>query len=950
MSSTSDWLTGFNTLDAVDKQQILTWYKQSEDQTKNPGRFIGLNEQTKLRFEFINKILIDTVKLDNVQIKPIMDNLKSYYNTIDDTTQKYELVLFDLINAIYRFSKNNTDITEFNPVFDIKNQFPNFEAHFKKEKLDILNFNAFFKKPTDVYDTIGFICSFRQIITKDVIEKLDKAAEIDDTNKSISSSFAYQCELELCYLSIIIKMIVFSYKDDDLSTIVDTSIDNWLNNYPFRILNSKGDFTPDNFFLTANRYIRNNNVDIQKRLNSYYAFFNKLKNTRTPAKVTINSCIDFLDLYDSGNTYKTFDYIGAPDKSMRSIYFREDFDYLNSLLFRGINLTRIFWIDVDKKVEAAPNKKLGAYLLLLSNAKDITEFYNTIANELGIENGFTQAMYNKTKRYDTICKTPDDDLKNIFGDFAIKEQEEHIESPPEYLDIQVLEKDDYKKYANKNVTFISREINIITELEYKYYKEYSEDSKLIFKEDGKTGRSYRYCLGSTCDIISFDDLQLNINTREEVLKEPIYRETYSDIEKSTEFVKNLLQDVDKRKIHIYWLYFTVKKEMEDGSILSIKTQFDVIHANSSSIQEIYDTFKSHENIFLISIDYGKLPDETLPTIKTPNMPIDTYNQKMAEINQRIDKLQNETMVKYKNAIRDLEILGEKRINFQRQIFLNAQASEISANATQKAEAAKAKADSKAALDKILKENEEKKNRAAELQREAEAELARVKEVGEKLKQQREADRAKMAKEMEDERVRREAEAEEKLKEEESNTQIKDNDKTIKKGMKGINKQRDMFDTIKEQFNTIYKDIENQSDDLKEKKAQFDTAVTSLTTEFDGFDTSLQSIEEQRKKLMDARTSNESKENIKKATEELITEQEILIGTDFYDGINDTFIENITIMKESLDAAEKLLNDIKSSQQVVKTRTSARQKAKREGKCPDNFEPVGKTGFCKKKDE
>jgi len=48
MSDITLWKNSFisDTLQAIDKKQILTWYEQSEDQTLNPGRFIGLSEQT----------------------------------------------------------------------------------------------------------------------------------------------------------------------------------------------------------------------------------------------------------------------------------------------------------------------------------------------------------------------------------------------------------------------------------------------------------------------------------------------------------------------------------------------------------------------------------------------------------------------------------------------------------------------------------------------------------------------------------------------------------------------------------------------------------------------------------------------------------------------------------------------------------------------------------------
>jgi hypothetical protein len=949
MSDITLWKNSFisDTLQAIDKKQILTWYEQSEDQTLNPGRFIGLSEQTKRRFEFINKHLIEVGINDIVKIKDIMNNIKLYFNTIDDTNQKYELVLFDLINEVYRLANNN-NITNFKPIFDIKNQFPKFEAHFKKEKLDSLNFNAFFRNPTNTYSTIGFICSFRQIITKDVIEKLDKAAEIDDTNKSASSSFSYQSELEICYLSIIIKMIVFSYKDPELASIVDTSINNWLNNYPFRILNGKGDFTPDNFFLSANSYIRSE-YNLNKRLNSYYAFFNKLKNTRTPPKVTINSCIDFLDLYDGNNTYEQIDWIDKPEKSMRSIYFRDDFDYLNSLLFRGINLNRNFWIDLDKKVEEK-NKKLGTYLLLLANAKGIDEFYETIINELELKNAFIQDMADKMKRYNKICETSDEDLKNILNNFGT-EEEPNIKPTPEYLDIEVLKKSDYKDYFNKNVAFLSKEIILkIDDKKYMYYTDFSNFSKIILNNDNITKRAYNYCLGDNeCNIVKYDGLRLNINTDEKIIKEPIHKFVYSNKILNNATLTKLLKDVVLRKIHIYWLKFTVEKLLPDGTTLIVKTMFDVVNADPSAIKKIYKEFTLHDDFFLISIEYGKLSDET-KSITKPKIREDTYNERMMKLNERIFKLENETIVKYKQEINNIDILGQQQVNIQKQLYFNTQKMELGANQTQLAEIDKAKADNKAALDKIVAENNENKARAEALLKEAQAKLTRLIEVGESIKAQREAARAKRAAELEKEILQKQAEAEERAVIDALFNQIKENNNDIKREIRQVNKSKTYFNIVKDKFETIYNQvIKYKQDALITEKEEFDKAVEKLTGEFNSVENSTESLDKKYIDLINMKKEHKiDKEKLNKESNDLIFEQETIKGISNL--LEDIIVENTDIIKKVTDVAAKILDsdEIKNIIKGMLNESQPKvQRSQRKKACPKNYKKLSTQGFCEK---
>jgi len=854
----NQWTESLRTVPAIDRNQILTWYQKASNQSENPGRFLGLDEQTKRRFEFINKELLgdsSSIKNDYGQIKAVLDNLKSYFNAIDNTSQKYELVLFDLINQIYR-----TDL-DFTPKFDFKNQFPKFEAHFKTEKLEMLNLGQFFKKPTVTYSTVNFICAFRQIITKDVIEKLDKAAEIDETNKSSNSSFIYQSELEFCYLSLIIKMISSAYTDDALSGVVDSVINTWLNNYPFRILNSKGDFTPDNFFISANTYIREGVVSVKERLRNYFDFFNRLRNTRTPAKVTIVSPVEFLDLYDASNTYDRGTMTGddkLPTKPMRSVYFREDFDYLNSLLIRGVNLNRTFWIDVDRIVNMK-NKKLGFYLLLANNIKGLDEFYDTIVKDLGLKNGFTQDMDDRMERYKTICETSDEKLELILKEFGKKEEEPHVEDTPEIIDIEVLTKTDYNKYLNKNIAYVSKEIVTYNNDIYKMHVEYSPNSKIILKDDG-TERSYNYCYGSSedfCNIIAYHNLRININSSETLLKEPIIKVTYKkSITKGknniTEVIDKMIKDVVDRKVRIYWVYFTLQNILTDGTILSIKTQFDVLNSDPVSIKNLCNTFATHDKFLILSFDYGKLPDETKP-IPKPELRADTFSERMAEIKKRSDKLQNETMVKYKQEIDILMFQGRQQIAIKEQEYANARARELDASDVQRLEMAKLKAESKAGIAKMKEENEAKQAAANLLLKEAEAELERLKELGKKLETEREKARAAREAALEAERLKQKAAEEEAAAANALDADIENNREIIEKGYKEMKKYTKIFEKLKETFLKKYAEIETIKKDgpflIDEKKA-LDAAVDKEASEFREIEAGHNSLEILRKEIID----------------------------------------------------------------------------------------------------
>jgi chromosome segregation ATPase len=194
-------------------------------------------------------------------------------------------------------------------------------------------------------------------------------------------------------------------------------------------------------------------------------------------------------------------------------------------------------------------------------------------------------------------------------------------------------------------------------------------------------------------------------------------------------------------------------------------------------------------------------------------------------------------------INNIDILGQQQVNIQKQLYFNTQKMELGANQTQLSEIDKAKADNKAALDKIVAENNENKARAEALLKEAQAKLTRLIEVGESIKAQREAARAKRAAELEKEILQKQAEAEERAVIDALFNQIKENNNDIKREIRQVNKSKTYFNIVKDKFEIIYNQvIKYKQDALITEKEEFDKAVEKLTGEFNSVDNSTESLD------------------------------------------------------------------------------------------------------------
>lgn len=840
-------VSAFDNVTALDKQKVLDWYLLSKDRSQNPGRIIDLDEHGKICFKLINSTLISGgYELD--YINNIIDNLKKYYNSLDSVSQKHELVLIDLMIETYKLTAEN-DSAVFEPEINFKELLPKFEAHFTTEKLEMLDFKIMFSA-SDGYIPLNFLCRFRQTITKDVIEKLDKAFEIDSHKSSSNSLFAYQSELEYCYIDLLIKMIISTYDSPYHLEILVSIIGNWLNKYPFRTLNSKGVSTPDNFFVSFNNYVlkiteetygNDENEKNKKIINYYYAFLNKLKIVRSPVQINIETHHDFFDKYDSSKKYEQ-NGIEPIDVSIRSIYFREDFDYLNSLLIRGINLNRKFWIIIDKAVESFADKKLGTYLQLLANAKGLDEFYKTITFDLNLENNdFLLKMLERLEMNKKICDIPkdykDDNLIVVpYG--GLIEEDVEMEEPMvnkqkinPFQDISgIFPQGEYKKYVLNGIHFIDRDIYVTDETNRYVMKSYEKSSKTkIINENNK---SITICAPKDrCNILNFREMLFNLETDSSGFIYPIHRISYE--RNNLGSFAELMKLVNLKKCKIYRIGFYSQNKLKGAKhIVDFFYNFDVVNAENSSIINFVNTLTSKKGFIAISVDYVKIPDPK--NIDKPVFRKDDFKERMLELQKSIDRLIEVTLVEYRMKYEKAQAEGEIEIAAAETKVLDAQAEEINANNTRRTEIAKIKEDGAKELERIKQANKAKEKAAKDALAAAEAELQKAKDEMERKKREREEELRKAKEEYERKRKIQEAEIaalKEKQKIVDSQKLLGDEIKVLRKEI-GIIKSgfngsglNGSFDKNIKNFNDSYEEINKyKPGSLTDEKASIEALI------------------------------------------------------------------------------------------------------------------------------
>ena len=394
-----------NKLDIIYNSPIIKkWYEQSDKSIDNPYQLVDLNDRMKELFMFI-KGQLKYNNLDEVQIIKVIDRLKKFYKEQTDKIKKSDIIFIELLIESNRLAVEMNPAQDFNYNIDLDKDFkkfmPQIAEHFKPAQLLQLNFQDFLNK--------DFLTEFKKIVTIDVIENLDKASIEEQEKGGLLYKFQYESHMEYLYIQIIIKMLETEYIENL------NPISNWLENYPFRMLNKNGANVPDNFYMSAYNYI-NKELDKANIKNLYLGFFNKLKSVRNFPAVYIDSPIDFLDLYDVATQ------IVDTSINMRSIYFREDYDYLNSLNIKGVNLNRKFWIMLDAELD---NKKLGFYIKSIGTVSTIEEFLNIITtNVASIGNDFIEKLKYEVYKQQELCKVkPEEEKEVVYGDVVLSNKE-----------------------------------------------------------------------------------------------------------------------------------------------------------------------------------------------------------------------------------------------------------------------------------------------------------------------------------------------------------------------------------------------------------------------------------------------------------------------------------------------------------------------------------------------
>ena len=744
----SAWQTGILSTGNLDSQKIVNWYLQSNDRTKYPGLFVDLFEQGKRCFNYINITLIDNNKknIDETAdiITTILGRLKGFYQTMSKEDQSYETVLIDLILQTYKlveiYKVDNPTLT-FEPKLErkeLEEYFPKTVAHFEPEIFyDVLKINEFLLiRPN--YSPTEFLCRLKLVLNKQNLEALDKEYQLLDDNKSITSRFNYQCLIEFHYINLFTHMIDSSTKNIDMLKLVDATLNNWFNIYPYRLLNKDGLFVPENFFVTFNNYIReayqgdgeddNSKVDRINRVYYYYLFLNNLKLTRSPPKAHYDSCSDFLDKYDSskpnivdfrvayydsngisdlvkaisdpgenGNAFKFILNTNIKTKiengiNIRSIYFREDFDFLNSLNIKGINLNRKFWITLDKRLEEQ-NENIGNYFQIAQKVQNISEFFNNVVLKLGVSgNDVIALMQEELERYKQICDPlrEKSDVKPVDTDFD--------------KEITYFTEHEYVNLAKNGIFLMSRFDDFATKQTatskntYEFIDYENDNSQKLFESDLRSIKLAKVFIANTKNTRIKEFRISNYNSQIDV-KYPMTLDTYS--KESFDDVKSKIEralEINTIKINFVEITFKYEDTSKSPVIKNINTilMFDVL--GSFKVMDFISRVINMPNFSYIGIFHSATPEK----IKFPDAMLrnDDTQLRLKLIDIEFKKLINVTKPKYNNLLRlDTANFGVKKA------LLEAKLAEILSrnNKSERAESATKVAILKATQEKLFAE-------------------------------------------------------------------------------------------------------------------------------------------------------------------------------------------------------------------------------------------------------
>ena len=312
-----DALENLNKVNAADKDLVVRWYNLSADENRNPEHLVNLSTQGREQFALMAELFGD------IESKVMKDLLRFYISAATRNSELFKFHLIDkLLGSGFNIKLENFKYDNFKrPLY-----FPEFSTHFDPEHLSSFRF-------IDIFTTNpSFRTYFLSIMTQQLIDNLDERYNryLENSQQGVADLYTYETYLEDIYLDLILNGFF------DKSTIVQ-----WLGIYPFRLMNEKGDTVPDNFYKSFQGHIVENNTA------EYLDFFKQLKLIKKGNHSTHEV---FMKDYDSHAT-------------TRSVLFREDFYFMNSLYFRGAQLKRSFWIQLDSILQSSPDKRyIGEYL------------------------------------------------------------------------------------------------------------------------------------------------------------------------------------------------------------------------------------------------------------------------------------------------------------------------------------------------------------------------------------------------------------------------------------------------------------------------------------------------------------------------------------------------------------------------------------------------------------
>jgi hypothetical protein len=245
----------------------------------------------------LHNISTTAVAQKNRFIEDVLNKTKAWYKTLPEKELKDKLLFFKLLIKVQE-NINSTDappplikpddddmIFNIDYTHDLNIFMEDFVEHFETEHLDRLYFKN--------YISSTFLETLVKVLTNEDIDKMSEASINSQEKGDMNTYFNYISKRDYFHIKLILLMLEELYRRDkaginDRSMNVEgedlpirnidllRSIGNWLDKYPFRVLNKEGLYTPDNFFITANTYISklvNDAKQTNAKIDYYYIFY-----------------------------------------------------------------------------------------------------------------------------------------------------------------------------------------------------------------------------------------------------------------------------------------------------------------------------------------------------------------------------------------------------------------------------------------------------------------------------------------------------------------------------------------------------------------------------------------------------------------------------------------------------------------------------------------------------